>query len=375
MKTKINLIVALFASLILGLTACQKTNITDDKNIVPSSFNIDIPTSISSDDGQKAATTDSLGGQEIYRHMRFFIYTGEKSAQVLQQIMETIRERNLSQPMSFSFTSGDDNRVKNVVIVEKGTYNGYTYQYRLTMTDAELESASDAGLAMQVYWDKDPVQGVAVIKFRNLNANSYSLWGDGMALINYSQVPEGDYTQTMTVELSDLPNRVLDRFCIRSMKMKVGKTIDNRIDVWGNSDHPEAWLLVENPKGFSWSFVASADSARNLAVAEVGLPCDTLNISTRNQILNTYSVKNVLTNQYQQWFMNQYGISPDSTSLSKYLHNANAPGYFDQTGFVNAGQAPNGNYGNLNSAINNLTPFNPLEVHQLHIEFNFSSSK
>lgn len=59
----------------------------------------------------------------------------------------------------------------------------------------------------------------------------------------------------------------------------------------------------------------------------------------------------------------------DSTTVQSYLYNTEAPGFFDHGGFVQGGVAPSSEYNNLTSIIAELTPYNPLIINELEIEF------
>jgi hypothetical protein len=121
--------------------------------------------------------------------------------------------------------------------------------------------------------------------------------------------------------------------------------------------------------GFSWSFVASGFDSQNIAVAEVGLPPSNLDQSDRNVLLKEYSIKNVLTEQINEWFVDHFGIHPDSSDLASYLKNADAPGFFADRGFIQGGVAPGDEYNDLVNTINQLSPFNPKSVNELEINF------
>lgn len=374
MKTKHFLVLTIIASIIISLSSCKKDSLDENKNIVPQRFSIDLPSSISGDE-TKVVLQDSLNGNHIYHHLRTFIHVGHSAANIVKGIMEAIYKHNLNQAMSFSYTSDEDGRVKNVVITENAQYNGKTYQYRMTISDAINEQNDDMGIGIQIFWNKEPIEGVAILKSKNINTYSAQHWNEAKVRITYSEVPQGQYERTMEVEICDLPQSLsTDRFWMRNMKMKVMKN-GQRIDIVGNSIHPDAWFLVEQPKGFCWAFVASVDEQQNIAVAEVGLPSDSLDSQNRNDILVQNSVKNVLQNQFRHWFMHHWGIEPDSSSLSNYLRTANAPGFFNSNGFVRGGQAPNGNYNTIQNQIQNLSPFNPNDVRQLNFNLSFNSSK
>ena len=64
------------------------------------------------------------------------------------------------------------------------------------------------------------------------------------------------------------------------------------IDVYGNSDHPNALLIACNP-GFNWAIVASGHEINNLGVAEVGLPPSNLDETSRSKLLGYYAIGKV----------------------------------------------------------------------------------
>jgi hypothetical protein len=195
-----------------------------------------------------------------------------------------------------------------------------------------------------------------------------------MVEIDYSENPENTngYDAIMAVAISNMPLDSTDRFSVRNLKMFVGRK-GNRVDVYGNSDHPLAWLIIPRTRpGFDWAFVASSNMEQNIGVAEVGLPPNNLNVRSRNVILGTYSIYNVLYQELYQWILNSTGIPPDSTWLSARLQNAKSPGYFDANGFVQAGSAPSDGYQSLESTILQLVPYNPAEIADLQVSFNSS---
>ena len=119
--------------------------------------------------------------------------------------------------------------------------------------------------------------------------------------------------------------------------MFVGKK-GNKVDVYGNSDHPNAKFFT-NDTGFNWAFAASGDDDLNIAVAEVGIPRSSLDDPSRSVILGTNSIKNVFTSQiYTVW------PNIDPASVSTFLLNTTAPGFFGSRGFIQGGTAPNASY-------------------------------
>ena len=185
----------------------------------------------------------------------------------------------------------------------------------------------------------------------------------------------------MIVEIAGLPlpDENTNPFAVETLKMFVGKKGDV-IDVIGNSNHPNARF---NPydyetKGFNWAFVASGNENSDIAVAEVGLPRSSDNLTSRTAILEDNSIKNVLTREMTNFVVALYAsigitLQPDEIAayITPYLKNADAPGYFNSNGFVSGGVAPNSNYGELETRIEVLVPYNPVDISNLAIDFNY----
>jgi len=110
--------------------------------------------------------------------------------------------------------------------------------------------------------------------------------------------------------------------------------------------------------------VGSADEDADLSVVEVGLPPNNLDSSDRDVILGDYSIKNVFTEQIYAAFPN---ITQDMIDL--YLMNTEAPGYFTDEGFVAGGTPPSGLWQHLEPRLQELTPYNPIEIANLQIDF------
>ncbi len=355
------------AIVLIMLGGCKPKGHEEPGSIIPPTFTVDVPDALSAEQPAQKSTVDTLEGSQIYEHLRYFIHVGESASQIVQDIMNAIREYNLSQNVSFSY-SGDDGRVKNVVVRSNVAYNGEAWEYGMQITDAELESGDDGGVAMQVFWNLNPVQGVAILKPSYINVDEYDSWDDCMVKIEYSEADPLLYDKYMIVSVVNLPMDGDDRFAVKNLKMFVGAK-STRTDVYGNTQHPNAWLLLPDHKGYDWAFVASAFPSEEIAVAQVGLPPDTLDESSRNVLLEDYSVYNVLRNEINQWYYQQYGQYPDSTLLSQYLVNAQAPAHFTNRGFVPQALAINPMFKDLESFIATLSPYNPRDVADMRILF------
>ncbi|MBN1339815.1 MAG: hypothetical protein JXA03_10860 [Bacteroidales bacterium] len=348
--------------------ACQKDEtvpVNQESSILPETFSVEIPASISSPSMYKSTTGDTLQGNDIYAHLRNFIHIGEDAAGITGKIIQMISKYNLSQPMSFSFTGDDDGRTKSVVIIENSEYEGHTWQYQMTVTDAGDGSLPSFGpTAMQIFWDKNPVKGIAIISPYNIDRTTHISFMETMYRVDYSGAGEGGYEQQMTVYISGLPlEGPLDNpFSVSNLKMFAGEK-GGTVSVYGNSEHPNAKFFT-NAVGFDWAFAAAGEQQADIGVAEVGLPSNTLNASDRYTLLVENSIRNVFTEQI-------YTLWPwiDSLSVQSYLYNSEAPGFFGTQGFIQGGNPPDERYDKLISIIEGLVPYNPLSVHEMALAF------
>jgi hypothetical protein len=360
----------------LMFQSCEKTDLdkTNENGILPERFKIDIPSSISNDTKVKSsllksAQGDTIKGNEIYQLLNLFVAVGEGAGDIVQGIIGAIVIYHIDKPMTVTYVSNDDNRTKNIVVIENAAYAGKSYEYELTITDALSEGNADGGKALQIFWNRSPISGVAIVKPYNCNRVKDGNNPNAILRIEYSEEGTAEYDSYMIVDIDGLPlaDPKSDQFSISTLKMFVGKKGDI-VDVYGNSNHPNAKFFTQQT-GFNWAFVASGNDKEDYAVAEVGLPPSTLDNSTRKVLLGDYSIKNVLTEQINEWFFLTFGIHPDANDLSNYLKNADAPGFFSNSGFVQAGTSPDAKYSTLVTRISNLAPYNPKLINDLTIDF------
>lgn len=348
--------------MVLTLSSCQKDDIEPiqkPESIIPERFMVEIPGSISSADALKNTQVDTLQGNQIYEHLRTFIAVGEFGAELAQNVMLAIATFNLNRPLEITFISDEDGRTKHISIIENVSFEESNWQYRLTMTDVE-----SSRIGMQVFWNLLPLKGIAIINPYNINRNSEEIYENTNFRTDYSEAGEFGYDAHMIVSLTGfpLPDPISQPFALDKMKMFVGRSGDI-VSLYGNSLHPNA-MFFTNQTGFNWAFVAAADEAQDIAVAEVGLPPMDLDASDRETLLGTYSVKNVLSNQILSVWP---GINPDL--LNAYLYNTEAPGYFNQQGFVQGGTPPSTAWQVLEQLILDLTPYNPVHILDLNVGF------
>jgi hypothetical protein len=382
MKTRI-FFIGMFAIMALfSFVSCENSLLNQDDQdygILPSHFKVDIPSSLSNNLKSaelKSTTADSLNGNVIYWYLNAYIAVGEGAADIVEAIMWSIRLYHIEDVISLTYTSNDDNRVKNLDVVADVEFEGRQWEYQLTITDAESEGNDDGGIGMQVFWSKHPVEGIAIIKPYNLDRNKHANWSNSIGRILYSEKMTDQYDATMIVEMAGLP--VVNTFEVNAMKMFVGRRGDV-IDVIGNSSHPKArFNIYDETRGYNWAFVASGDDEKNIAVAEVGLPYSSENLTSRQSILEEYSIKSVLTREMTNFVVAAWaeaGITlvPEEIEnyVSPYLSNADAPGYFNSSGFVKGGTAPNDNYSEFEDRLQLLAPYNPAEIANLSIDFKY----
>lgn len=377
MKTLKSILLVVLVLTALMIQSCEQIDKekTTDTGILPERFKVDIPNSLSNTNSTSKsayksaskANSDTIKGNEIYGNLNTFIAVGEASADVVVHIIAGIAIYHIDEPMSISFVGDDDNRTKNLVVEENVEFSDRTWEYGLTITDAESEGNADGGKALQVFWNVNPIEGIAIIKPYNCDRIKNAEVADAIFKVEYSEAGMANYERYMIVEIARLPMKTAEIYGINTLKMFVGRNGD-AVDVYGNSNHPNAKFFTDKT-GYDWAFVASGYDSKDIAVAEVGLPSNILNSDDRGVILKENSMKNVLTQEINDWFIETIGFKPDSASLSGYLKNADAPGFFADHGFIQGGTAPSDDYLPLVDRIKDLTPFNPKEINDLMIEF------
>ena len=365
---KLNVLFLLVSvSFLLFTTSCQKDLVPTPQqdDILPERFGVTITPSLSYEQSTlKSTEVDTLKGNMIYEHLGNFIHVGDMGARVVGGMINAIRVYHINKPMSFSFTSDDDGRVKNAVVTADVTYDNERWEFGMTLTDAESEGNDDGGKALQIFWNRSPVKGIAIMKPYNINRDENAGNTDEIFRIDYSEARDHGYDAEMTVYAAYLPvaDPLESPWSMSALKMFAGKK-GHIIDVYGNSSHPNG-VLIAGHAGYTYSFIASGDNDSDLGVAEVGLPPYNLDEPSRNILLGYYSLKNVITREiYEVW----PGIDPES--VQAFLYNASAPGYFDASGFVSGGTAPGTGYERLTPRLPYLSPFNPKEVTHLTITF------
>lgn len=356
-------------SLLIGLmffTACEnsfnKGPETEVESILPDELTVEIPAALSADASmyKSALAVDTLKGREIYGHLRFFIHTGDHAGRMTRAVIHMLKAYKIDQVISLTYVSEDDGRVKNLVVVEAPDFEGRTWEYGLTITDAE-----DGGIGMQIFWNhRFPAEGITLINPYNLDHSNDTRWAEAMYRIDYSGAGERGYDRYMIVSIAGLPDidPLLAPFSMDGMKMFVGKKGDH-VDVFGNSSHPNAKFLTEKV-GYNWAFVASGSDSEDIGVVELGLPLSEVDSDSREVLLERNSIYNVLYNEVKT-------IWPHASDeiLNAWLTNTEAPGFFNRHGFIQGGEAPSDSYLPLVRRIGELTPYNPAEIASLEINF------
>ncbi len=348
----------IFAFTIIFFSACSEDEDTApvQDNIIPDRFKIDIPSSISSANsgGKLASNPDSIYDVSwIYGGLPHFIQIGEGSADIVSAIISSIYKYNLAQAQSFDFTSDDDGRVKELVIKENSLVNGLTYQFGM-----QIKDKADDAVAMQVFWNNNPIEGFAVMNVYQMNrVNNDSSTLNTFYKVRYSEnIPNFD--AEMEVWISGASVDPVDTFDVDGLRMRVTK-IGNIVTVYGNSNHPQFQFSngTSGIIGRNYAFRARGDEANEIGVAEVALPPS--NVSTITNLYTSYNILEVCKIEY-------------GTAVESILFNYKAPGYFSETG----GFLGDGDYNadpQLWSAVfidlTALDPFIPSDIRDLVIDF------
>jgi hypothetical protein len=133
------------------------------QSIVPEKVTVKIPESISSVDLQKAINIDTLKGERFYKLMRTFIYIGASSADVVESIVESIADLEITEPTEKNYIA-DDGRQKNLTIIANKTYKEQNWSYFLDCYDGEDN-------ALQIFWNLNPLKGIIIMKPSIINYN------------------------------------------------------------------------------------------------------------------------------------------------------------------------------------------------------------
>ena len=368
MKKLALLIISFSLAIAVFFTGCEQFSGPgqNEESILPEEFSIAIPASISFETVEQTGTksVEPLNGNLIYRHLAHFIRTGERGGELVEGIIKGIRKFNINEPLSLSYTSDEDGRIKNLEVVENAFFEGKTWEFRLNITDAESEVNEDGGYAMQIFWNRKPVQGVAILKPYNINRNNGLNIPETIFRIDYSRAGESGYDAHMIVAASGLPlaDPLDNMYSANALKMFVGRKGDI-VDVYGNSNHPNAKFFTAET-GFNWAFVASGNSDLNIGAAEIGLPGSYLDNPSRSVLLGDYSIRNVFSTRiYEVW----PDISQESVDV--FLYNTEAPGFFDRGGFIQGGTSPGEDHDELANRLPLLSPYNPKEIAEMSIAF------
>jgi hypothetical protein len=338
------------------------------ESIIPVTFSIDIPDALSQDlpSLKNAEEIDTLPGDLMYRYLTSFIKVGETAAEYTERIIDLISTYQIDKPMILSYESDEDGRVKNLIVIENSEFEGTTWEFQMTITDADSEGNDDLGLGMQFFWNRDPVKGIAIVKPANLDYISNKHKKDPMYRIEYSEAGEFGYERHMIVTADSLPMlpASANNYAMKTLKMFAGKT-GNIIDLYGNSVNPDAFFFTKEVGiGYNWAFVASANDAEDIGVVEVGLPKNDLDESSRAVLLDTCAMNKVLTYALRT---SKPNMPPEV--VDQQLANTKAPGYFDANGFVQAELRPDDRYAEIDVRLKDLCPYNPVDIRDLNIYF------
>jgi hypothetical protein len=356
-------IVLLFTGLSLFILSCDKSD--EVASILPARFSIDIPEALSYGDIQNARIDETtLSGDLIYANLRVFIRIGEVSAQTVETIIKGIRRHRIDKPVEIKFRSDWDNRIKFFKVEEKVSAEGKIWDYALNAWDSQ-----DSILAFQLYWNTNPIEGVAIMKVFDMNRQLGEMFRDWMYKIEYSEA-NANFEKQMTVSVTRPTNSEDNKWLINNLKMFVGKKGDE-VFLHGNTNHPNIWLVDQAfSGGRNYAFVGKANIKQNIGVATVSLPPSSVNSVT--DLLENYSIYNVVKGEVETAFNVTLGGIFDHL-YQPYFVNTNAPGYFKRPeGFISSGSIVPNHVGFTSKFIDlsGLKPYLPLSVKELSIIFN-----
>ena len=201
----------IFSSLLFTLS-CKKKKGKEDT--LPPKMTIDVPSSINDGSSGKILDiqVDTLGGEEIYQNVRLFVFVGVAASQFIQEVVDGIRTYQIDRALETSF-EGDDGREKDLVVIENTTFEGNNYELALTISDAGSK-------ALQVFWNTNPVEGVAIADPYVLDQSGFNL---GVKYKVHYSAAETAYEEQMIVEIDNFPIIPNDNGSMDNLKLFVGK--------------------------------------------------------------------------------------------------------------------------------------------------------
>ncbi len=155
---KVKTILTLITPLIILCSCINKEDILGpSESAVPATFNVNISNSLSPDQSSAArkglrAEETTLNGGLVYQGIRGYIALGEFSGKVVTEIMKVAHAVFVYNVKNFIFTDSNDGRIKRISLTANASYDGTSYQYKLTMIDS-----LSGKTAMEVFWNNNPV--------------------------------------------------------------------------------------------------------------------------------------------------------------------------------------------------------------------------
>ena len=362
----------LFASVVLiSIWSCKKEEQPSNSGF-PDNIVVDIPDAISSTNQTKALKSSNsclpIPADSIYYNVRNFIGIGEISAQYVQKIITALKQYDLTRPMQISFTSNEDNKIKNVVVTENQMYGDKTYDLKLVMKDS-----TSGNMAMQIYWNKENPEGIAIVSPSCFNTTDAALKLNSklMYQVEYSSVKTTTYDKRMVVSITGNTLSTTDIYSIDNLKMEVLKQGDI-ITIKGTSNHPNAVLVNVNNKGYSYAFVAKGDMTNNIGAINLALPPNT---DASANVFSSYSVEAVVNNEITEYAKIQEPVNYAmyltlmSGCITSILNECKSPAYYNSAGYVSCGATKPSDSYNTISELSNLLPYAPDEVRTMAVTF------
>lgn len=326
----------------------------------PEKFSVDIPQSISTAangglNGRIEGDGDGIiEGNDIYQSVPFFIHIADESASILEFVLVVGAVFETFNVTTYDFVSEDDGRAKNITINHDVTKGGVSYQYEMLVYDV-----ADDVLAIQLYWNTAPVNGVAVLNPYNIDRIENADAPDAMLKIEYSE-SDADYDATMVVSISGL--LPVENGDIDNMKLFAGKKGDI-VDVRGNSNHPNLVLFDANiTTGRNYAFVGRGDDVKDIGVLKLALPPSNVTIE---DVFTDYNIHDVLEDEINAV------ANLDQAIIDEILRETHSPAYFNENdGFLTSGEGnePDG-FSNSFVDLSGMYPFVPVDIRDLEVDF------
>jgi len=355
---------ALFLGLLTITISCETFQPTEEVvepvQIIPQETGIYIPSSLN--ESSDLTNQKALRGDVIYNYIRGYVKIADLATKVVENTYNRISVIENSGTLEFSYT-GLDGKTKNVSIQENYNDSVSSWDYYM-----EIYNETFADLALKTWWNKSPHEQKILFNPSSLNVNEMTEYPEALVEINYKTGDAASpYEKSFFVALKGLTKGREISFDPDNIIINIGQ-IGNTLDIIGASYNPDVILLNSYYRGGrNWTFLAKVNTTENIAVAQLALPPSS--VASIEGLFNDYSFKQVILDEIRLIYPGNDLLSDDELLNLAEIDRSMIENiaYFDQNGFLSAGEAPSATYSAL-SDFEGMEPFIPSFVKDYEIK-------